>query len=294
MTPAMRAFLRDLGSELSPQMIQSTQRFFAERLIDINPDTVISRDLAYGPDDRHRLDVFTSTSSARSTGGAPVLVFVHGGGFVMGDKRMPDLPFYDNVGAFAAREGYVGVTMTYRLAPAHPWPAGSEDVAAAVRWLTAHIATHGGDPRRIFLLGQSAGAVHVAGYVAHSRFHPQGGLGIAGALLLSGVYDVAQAEPNSFQQAYYGAARTSWSQFSTLAGLVAAAVPLCFCVSEFDGGDFQKQAAQLVGAFALAHGRFPQMHWLAGHNHVSPVLAVGTTADTLGPLVRNFIATLTS
>jgi triacylglycerol lipase len=292
MNPRVRAYLGDLGSELSPQMIQSTQRFFSERCVGVNPGTTISRDLPYGQDARHRLDVFTS--AARSNDALPVLVFVHGGGFVMGDKRMPDLPFYDNIGGFAVAEGYVGVTMTYRLAPAHPWPAGSEDVAAAVRWLTANIAAYGGDPRRIFLLGQSAGAVHVAGYVAHPRFHPSGGLGIAGALLLSGVYDIARADPNPFQQAYYGATPTNWSQFSTLEGLVAASVPLLFSVSEFDGVDFQRQAALLVDAFARIHGKFPPLHWLAGHNHVSPVLAVGTPADTLGPLVRDFIGTVIS
>jgi acetyl esterase/lipase len=298
MNPAIRAYLRDLGNELSPQMIQSTQRFFAERFVGINPDTAIGRDHAYGPDERHRLDVFTS-ASAKTSGAAaaaaglrPVLVFVHGGGFVMGDKRMPDMPFYDNVGHFAVSSGYVGVTMTYRLAPAHPWPAGSEDVAAAVRWLKANIAGYGGDSRRIFLVGQSAGAAHVAGYVAQPRFHLQEGVGIAGALLLSGIYDIAQADPNPFQQAYYGEARTNWSQFSTLEGLLATQLPLLFTVSEFDGADFQRQAALLVGGFARVQARFPRLHWLAGHNHISPVLGFGTPADSLGALVQSFIATV--
>ncbi len=294
MNPAIRAFLRDLGTQISPQMIQSTQRFFAERFVGIDPGVAISRDHAYGPHERHRLDVFAPAAPARASGNLPVVVFVHGGGFVMGDKRMPDLPFYDNVGQFAVSSGYVGVTMTYRLAPAHPWPAGSEDVAAAARWVMDNIADFGGDPRRVFLLGQSAGAVHVAGYVAHSRFHPAGGVGIAGALLLSGIYDIAQADPNPFQQAYYGESRANWSQCSTLEGLVAARLPLLFCVSELDGADFQKQAALLVSTFAQVHGRFPRMHWLAGHNHVSPILAVGTPADTLGPLVTQFIATVVS
>jgi acetyl esterase/lipase len=294
MSPRIRAFLRELGPDLSPQMIQATQRFFAERFAGISPDTAITRDLAYGPDARHRLDVFTTVPAAPSNGGLPVLVFVHGGGFVMGDKRMPDLPFYENIGNFAVTEGYVGVTMTYRLAPAHPWPAGSEDVAAAVRWLKANIGSHGGDPRRIFLLGQSAGAVHVAGYVAHPSCRADEDLAIAGALMLSGVYDVARADPNPFQQAYYGAARETWARCSTLPGLVATDLPLLFCVSEFDGADFQKQAALLVDTYTRAHGRFPPLHWLSGHNHISPVLAVGTTADTLGPLIRSFIATVIS
>ena len=102
---------------------------------------------------------------------APVLVFVHGGGFVMGDKGAPDAPFYNNVGLWAARSGCIGVTMTYRLAPAAPWPAGSEDVGAAVQFLHEAVERWGGDPKSIFLMGQSAGAVHVAGYVAEPRLH---------------------------------------------------------------------------------------------------------------------------
>jgi len=287
MSAEVRNFLRGLGSELSPAMVQETQKFFAARCPSVASGTTISRDFAYGSHERHRLDVFT-TEGLRA---APVLVFVHGGGFVMGDKRAPGLPFYDNVGDFAATSGWVGVTMTYRLAPAHPWPAGSEDVAAAVRWLRANVATHGGDPQRIFLIGQSAGAVHVAGYVASPGLQEREGGGIAGAMLISGSYDVAQANANQFQLAYYGDDPHRWAAASTLQGLVASDLPLLFSVSEFDAADFQKQAALLTAAFTQARKRFPRMHWLAGHNHLSPVLAVGSSVDTLGPLIRDFIAT---
>ncbi|HTY48362.1 MAG TPA: alpha/beta hydrolase [Steroidobacteraceae bacterium] len=284
MKSEIRDFIRSQGEELSPPMIQATQRFFAARFAGIHPGTLISRDHPYGPDARHRLDVFT----AQGRRDAPVLVFVHGGGFVMGDKRSPDLPFYDNVGDFAVQAGCIGVTMTYRLAPAHPWPAGSEDVAAAVRWLQAHVAEHGGDPQRIFLMGQSAGAVHVAGCVAHSA--SRAGPGIAGALLISGSYDVAQADANPFHLAYYGEDSAAWPACSTLEALCATELPLFFTVSEFDAADFHKQAALLVAAWARTRRRFPRLHWLAGHNHLSPVQAIGSPADTLGPLIRDFLA----
>ena len=79
------------------------------------PASRIARDIRYGPAERNRLDIFT----AEPAGGAakPVLMFVHGGGFVRGDKQVPGTPFHDNIGAWAARHGLVGVTMTYRLAP---------------------------------------------------------------------------------------------------------------------------------------------------------------------------------
>ena len=126
---------------------------------------------------------------------------------------------------------------------------------------------------------------------SHRRV-PANAIVLASALLLPIDAAPAQAAPNPLHQAYYGAVQARWSQFSTLAGLVAAALPVMFSVSEFDGVDFQKQAALLVDTFARTHGRFPPMHWLAGHNHVSPVLAVGTPDDTLGPLLRDFIATV--
>jgi triacylglycerol lipase len=285
MNVSFRNHLLALGAGITPPMVEGTQSFLAERFAGLSPDTVISRDHAYGPDERHRLDIFSSASTRE----APVLVFVHGGGFVMGDKRLPGLPFYDNVGDFAVRSGLVGVTMTYRLAPAHRWPAGREDVAAAVRWLRASIAPHGGDPRRIFLMGQSAGAVHVAGYVADSRVHGADG-GIAGALLISGIYDLAQAEQSPLHVAYYGEDHASWPERSTLAGLAKSELPLLFSVCELDPAGFQKQAALVVAACAQRQGRFPRMHWLADHNHLSPVLALGTPLDTLGPLIRQFIA----
>ncbi len=131
-------------------------------------DVRIARDIHYGPAERNRLDIFTAEPAAAAR---PVLLFVHGGGFVGGDKHVAGSPFHDNIGAWAARHGMVGVTMTYRLAPQAPWPAGAEDVATAVRWVRDNIGQYGGDPARLFLMGHSAGATHVSTYVAHPAIH---------------------------------------------------------------------------------------------------------------------------
>src|SRR5580692_10223625 len=68
--------------------------------------------------------------------GRPVLMFVHGGAFIGGNKRMPGTPFYDNVMLWAVKNGFVGVNITYRLAPPFPWPAGAEDIASAIQWVS--------------------------------------------------------------------------------------------------------------------------------------------------------------
>jgi triacylglycerol lipase len=280
MTPALRRQIEALGPALTPSMMRATQEIFAANCRPMDSSIQVTRDHAYGPDERHRLDVFTRPGLA----GVPVLVFVHGGGFVMGDKRAPGLPYYDNIGGFAVEHGMVGVTLTYRLAPAHRWPAGPDDMAAAVDWLLEHVAEFGGDPERIFLMGQSAGATHVANYVTHRE--PR----IAGALLISCLYENAGPVANDFHRAYYGDDLEVYAASSAQAGLITTSVPLLCSVSEFDMPEFQASAARFAAAYGAARGAYPPLLWLQGHNHLSPVLAIGSPGETLGPEILAFIA----
>jgi para-nitrobenzyl esterase len=98
----------------------------------------------------------------------PVLVFVHGGGFVAGSVNSP---LYD--GTAFARDGVVLVTVNYRLGvpgflhlPDAPDNRGLLDVEAALRWVRDNIARFGGDPGNVTLFGQSAGAILVGGVLA--------------------------------------------------------------------------------------------------------------------------------
>lgn len=286
MTPETRAKLAALGTELTPTLLQTTTKLVASLSAPRDDGVSITRDHQYGPDARNRLDIHCKGRPH----GAPVLVYVHGGGFVMGDKTSPGSPFYDNIGQWAARQGYVGVTLTYRLAPANRWPCGPEDMALAVRWLRANIAAHGGDPRKIFLLGQSAGAVHVAAYTSHPRFHGESGAGIAGALMTSGIYDPTTQPPSQFSLAYYGDSPAVLAEARCTAGLLATEVPLMFSVSEMDPKDFQDQAAQLAQAWHAAKGVYAPMEYMAGHNHLSPAQCIGSSEDDLGPRIARFIA----
>jgi alpha-L-fucosidase 2 len=99
----------------------------------------------------------------------PVVVLVHGGGWSGGDKSGADKPGSgaDITPWFAPLEhaGFLVVSINYRLAPAHRWPACLEDTRAAVAWVAAHIAEHGGDPARVAILGHSAGG-HLAFFAA--------------------------------------------------------------------------------------------------------------------------------
>lgn len=123
---------------------------------------VPERDLAYGADNAQRLDLFTP-----DTKNFPVVLFVHGGSLTGGDKSDAD---YGKVCDAFPAAGVGCVNVNYRLLPTAAWPAPADDVAAAIAWVHANIASRGGDPKQLFLLGHSSGALLVALVGSDARF----------------------------------------------------------------------------------------------------------------------------
>lgn len=287
--------LRTLGPEVTPETITGTAAIVAPLHAKTSTEGVrITRDQRYGAADRNRLDIFESAIPGGGGSAKPVLLFVHGGGFVTGDKTAPNSPFYDNVGLWAVRNGLVGVTMTYRLAPQAQWPAGSEDVSSAVKWLRENIAAHAGDINRIFVMGQSAGAVHVAGYVAREFGEtggraPREGWKPAGALLISGLYDTDTMARDARFRSYYGNDDAKLENASFLGALAGTTVPLFVTVAELDPHDFQNQFVVLLETRVRRKMTLPRIAQLDGHNHLSTVWCMSSAADTLGPEVKDFV-----
>jgi len=112
----------------------------------------VVRDVAYGPRGAHRLDVYRPAGH-RPGDLRPALLYVHGGGF-----RMLSKDTHWVMGLAFARRGYVVFSIDYRLAPAHRFPAAIEDCSHAYAWVVGHARAWGGDPSRLVLAGESAGA----------------------------------------------------------------------------------------------------------------------------------------
>jgi alpha/beta hydrolase fold len=300
--PDVIAKLTGMGSDITPELVATTWSLlgpFHEKVGYHAPK--IDRDQRYGTHERHRLDVHTSGDED----GAPVFVFVHGGGFIGGDKVVPGTPQYDHVGAWAVRNGWVGVTITYRLAPEFTWPSGAQDVAAAVQWVRDNIASHGGDPSRIVVAGHSAGCVHVASYIAGQASASQASAsqasasqasasldGIRGAGLLSGFYQIPDgAERGPLEAAYFGTRPAA--EVNALPGLLATEVPLIFAIAELDPPFSQSQIAALTTAWFAKNGAVPNVIWSEGHNHVSQIGSIGVDDLAMGAQLARFVNRVT-
>ncbi len=114
----------------------------------------------------HRLDVYRSRLAPPQR--APVMVYIHGGAWVIGDKREQGKPMMFELVA----RGWVCVAINYRLSPKATWPAHIVDVKAALAWLKEHIAEYGGDPSFVAVSGGSAGG-HLCALLALSAGDPR-------------------------------------------------------------------------------------------------------------------------
>ncbi len=286
--PDVLAQLRAWGSAAT---VPEVKAFYAPRLASQDRGGVtLQADLAYGPHARHRVDVYHPDGDAS---GRPVLLFLHGGGFIRGDKSDRA-----NLGWWGARQGFLTAVANYRLAPEATWPAGGEDVARAWQWLREHAARFGGDPRVIVLAGESAGAAHVAAAAFIRALQPPGWQ-VAGAFLLSGPYDARMERlartplgiptPDPRNDAYFGAERADWREASILERIDTPPFPVVVAMTERDLPHMQVQAGALFHRLVTAHGYQPQWQVLPEHNHFSPSSSLGTEDETLAAPLAAFV-----
>jgi len=287
--PEIEARLRALGAVLD---MRTALEIYTPLLARQPREGVtLTRDEVYGTDDRHRLDVYAPATSDRAH---PVLLIFHGGGFIRGDKSERE-----NASLYFARQGFVTIVPNYRLAPAGQWPSGAEDVIAALRWATSHAARFGGDPARIWLLGESAGATHVATASLLRRFHPPEGLKVRGVVLISGVYNVeleylarpqfGVPTPDPRNEPYFGSDSARYPAMSIVELVDAPPLPILMTYAELDLLQMQVQAGELFARLVTRHGFAPQLAVIRGHNHLSQIISINTGDESLTAPILAFL-----
>jgi acetyl esterase/lipase len=249
----------------------------------------VTKDVAYAGDPRQVLDVYRP----HDTNAAPVVIFVHGGAFVRGDKDI-DGEVYANVLYYFARHGLLALNMEYRRAPEFAYPSGAQDVAGAVAWAKANARAYGGDPERIFLIGHSAGGTHVATYAYDPVAAVKGGTGVRGLVLLSARLraDVLPGNPNAEPvRAYFGNDELKYEQRSPVVHAASSTLPVFIAIAEFENPYLDVYAAELFYRISVERGHAPRFMRLPHHNHISIVAHINTEEDHLGSEIREFLAT---
>jgi acetyl esterase/lipase len=271
------------GSSLEPSM-----EIYTPLLEAPGSDIAVEKDIRYGPNERNLLDVYRPRGISK----APVLVYVHGGSYRSGDRDLNAL-VYGNVLTYFARHGLLGVNATYRLAPEASWPSGAEDMRDLVRWVRANASAYGGDPGRIFLMGHSAGATHVATYAFDARFQLPEGHGLSGIVLVSGRYRLRWDPDDPSLEVirdYFGRDPSLYESRSAITHVADSDVPVMLVVAEFDQRNLVSTSGELFAALCERDdGRCPRFLQLRHHNHLSEILHIGTEDDLLAREILDFV-----
>jgi acetyl esterase/lipase len=250
-----------------------------------------SRSLKYGESDLNVLDV--ATADANQTSPRPVLLFVAGESFA-GENGAADIasPLQDEAMCFAAHNGMIGVKMTYRLAPASPWPAGAKDVAAAISWLHQNIDLFGGSTDEIVTVGYSAGAFHVASYLGHPEFQ-EPDAGIAGAVLVSGIY-TPDTNAGPAEKSYFGADPSKYPERSAFPGILDVETSILLAWSALDPARLIEQGEKLKEQLCNAPAHCPRTTVLRRRDNLASIFALdasgGSLAQSTLELVREIEA----
>lgn len=219
-----------LGRGLRGQLRQrlAEKRAEEERPIDlqaIQPGARKQTD-AYGTDPAQRLDVYLPPNAK----GAPILIMVHGGAWMIGDKA--------NTGAVENKlkhwltKGWIVVSVNYRMLPNAMAYAQAQDVAEAVRWTQGHAEGWGGDPAKVILMGHSAGA-HLSALVSSKPEmvgRPWAGTVVLDSAAMQVSATMAGRHPRFYDQAF-GTDPDYWAKASPMDQWTSKAVPMMLVCS---------------------------------------------------------------
>jgi acetyl esterase/lipase len=235
-------------------------------------------DISFGDSPKQALDVYLPKKPVKN---APVLLFLHGGGFMEGDRA-----HYGYVARPYAEKGIVTVVAGYRMAKRGvPYPAQSDDTKAAIVWIYKNIAKFGGDPNTIFVSGHSVGAT-LSGDVSFERsWMKQAGVphdAIKGIAAISGDYDLSPGE-----NVDYAPTAELEERASPLRHIVDPAL-LAVVAAGTNEGKMRASSEDLAQKLT-AKGVKTRLLVLEGADHKDTVLALGDPGSTLAAAVLEMI-----
>jgi acetyl esterase/lipase len=236
--------------------------------------------LAYGAEPRQQLDVYEPQMAAKQ----PVVIFWYGGSWQKGNKSN-----YRFVGNALAKLGFVAVLPDYRLYPQVKFPLFDEDGAQAVAWVEQHAQEFGGDPKRIVLMGHSAGG-HTAAFLAfnHAFLERFGASSkdIVGLIGLSGPY-VLVPDSDALRAAF--AAPFSDEDWQPIRFVDSQAPPALLLHGLSDREVLPRESIELRDALVRAHVRV-EMHLFPHRGHDDTLAPFALLARWRAPVVKEVAA----
>ena len=239
-------------------------RDYTERTTAAKAQLACTESLAYGPGANDKLDIYPAPQA-----GAPVMVFLHGGDWRALSKE--DSGF---VAPSLVAAGVTAVVPDFDLIPDTTIEAMGAQVRRVLAWVHRHIASHGGDPARIFIAGHSSGA-NLVSQLLTTRWPENFALPadlIKGAVFISGLGDLEPVR-RSFRNAYLKLDEAMVAATSLLACPRAPGdCPLLVLVAELENDEYRRQA-RAVAQYWTGLGRPCGFMELTGQNHFNGVLA---------------------
>ncbi|KAK2694803.1 hypothetical protein QWA68_005348 [Fusarium oxysporum] len=263
--------------------------------------STLRKTLSYGPNHRNNLDIYYPANKPTGAG-CPVFIYTYGGGFTRGDRASEDHLLYQNLGHFFAEKcGFVTIIPDYRLVPEARFPSGGQDIEMVLKWLIENNGKIGGShPRPLFMMGNSAGAVHLCTFLLHPSFAELRGKITSNSdtcpLQLKAA--VFCSMPTSFRNplpylapvlaTYYGQTMEQDCPLGLLEACnkdknisnVAPGVQFLLLYGSLDPEDeilaCNKEFIELWRSGQESTGVELEVQVMEGHNHISPPLALGT------------------
>lgn len=232
------------------------------------------RDVRWGNDARESLDIYRPAAPG-PLAGLPVVVYVHGGGWLILDKSSS---------AFAApaftEAGCLFVALGFHTAQSVDFATMVERVRHGIGWIAQNIHRHGGDPARIVLVGHSSGTHLVTQCLTHDwAAQPLGAHPFAGAVLVSGLGDLEPVRL-SYRNARLQLSEQDQIRYSLLRSEITVRCPVDVLTAQDDTPEFQRQAADMA-AYLRVRGLLRQHYAVPQKNHFDVILDLADPGSRL-------------